>query len=138
MLLQHTLELISYQRSRQIRHLSSCINLIFTMKYLSLIRPLVVVLSKLVFQGSLRNRYLELFDLYVTVIMRQQRLRGNLKMFSKAKACRVHILAILSGKPLYHSVHPSVAINKEGKPRLVSFLYPLLHGNVWDLRFLTS
>lgn len=59
-------------------------------------------------------------------------------MFLMVKAIRGHFLAVLAGQPQQHPIRPSVGINKSGIPRLASFLSILLHGNVWDKRFLTT
>jgi len=70
------------------------------MNNLHLLRFLVGILSKYVIHGIYRDRYLELYDRYVTVINRLRNSRGNLEMFRMVKAIRTHILAILAGQPI--------------------------------------
>jgi hypothetical protein len=55
-----------------------------------------------------------------------------------AKAMRIHILGIISGKPILSSVHPAVGINSRGFPKLIGFLQELDLTKCQDLRVLTT
>lgn len=90
------------------------------------------------FPRSNYNRYLQQSSRYQKVVNRLIACRGVQNTFVMVKAIRTHILNIQAGTPLQHSLCPSVGINKEGMPRLVSFLSELLTGDPWDTRLLMT
>lgn len=54
------------------------------------------------------------------------------------KAIRLHMTRAMCGQPLMTSAHPQVGINKMGLPRMAGPLHQLLHGDVWDKRFMLT
>lgn len=74
-----------------------------------------------------------------TTINRWLSTQGNLNTVKRVKGIRLHVTRYLCGQPLLISAHPGIGLNKQGLPKSLGPILPLItDGDLWDKRFVLT